>query len=392
LKPGGHLLAFGATRTYHRMTVAIEDAGFEIRDSIHWTYGSGFPKSLNVAIALDKQAGAMKHRGKRVSVAGNRNNGGEDIPNAFNVPQHQGITDAAREWSGWGTALKPSHEPIVVARKPLVGTVAGNVLEHGTGALNIDGCRVGSEGGTKGVSATVEREKHGKGSFSYGHDVVSLNAGRWPANTVLTHAAECGSTCVEGCPVAALDQQSGVSKSTPSKPTVRKADVSGETRSKSGAGMYAEGAKKSGHDHNDSGGASRFFTTTEWDPEWDVPFLYVAKPGKKERNAGLDGLPKGAGPETQNHDFRKKSGTRSSMSRANHHPTVKPVALMRHLIRLVTPPNGTVLDPFLGSGTTAVAAILEGYDWKGCEMTDDYLPIIKGRVKHALKKKGEPDA
>ena len=367
LKPGGHLLAFGGTRTYHRMACAIEDAGFEIRDSLHWTYGSGFPKSLNVAIAIDKQAGAMKHRGKRVSVAGNRNYGGEpDLPNASSVPEHKGITPEAQQWQGWGTALKPSHEPILVCRKPLAGTVAQNVLEWGTGALNIDGCRVGTDG-----------------------------AGRWPANTVLTHAAGCRATgetvsenweasgvqspasvalrggaathtpvegaigaatvplfaCVPGCPIAELDKQSGVSKSQGGR-IGKKAQTNVSIVP---AGKFEAGDPGFG----DTGGASRFFTTTEWDPTLDCPpFLYVAKPSKRERNAGVSG--------------------------GNTHPTLKPVALMRHLVRLVCPSGGVVLDPFLGSGTTAVAAILEGREVIGCEMTADYLPIIKGRIQHAL--------
>jgi site-specific DNA-methyltransferase (adenine-specific) len=258
LKPGGHLLAFGGTRTYHRMAVAIEDAGFEIRDSIHWVYGSGFPKSHNVSIGIDKQAGVMEHRGKaHYAYAHGTDFQSREMEAPKEMPPHEGITDAAKQWSGWGTALKPAHEPIVVARKPLEGTVAANVLAHNTGALNIDGCRVGGDGG------------------------------RWPANIIFDEAAG-----------AELDEQSGLE-------------------------------------------ASRFF--------------YCPKPGKKERNAGG----------------------------ANAHPTVKPIELMRYLCRLVTPPNGTVLDPFLGSGTTAVAAILEGFQWVGCEMTADYLPIIKGRVKWA---------
>jgi site-specific DNA-methyltransferase (adenine-specific) len=317
LKPGGHLLAFGGTRTYHRMTVAIEDAGFEVRDSIHWVYGSGFPKSLDVSKAIDKAAGAERE------VIGDKawNNSaanfvpGEDHSQRIQLPITAPATDAARQWDGWGTALKPAHEPIVVARKPLAGTVAANVLEYGTGALNIDGCRVAAPDGVpqfeqKGQQSVGVHGDGLHGSLSLG--VRDYSTGRWPANFVLTHAADCGDDCAPGCPVAALDEQSG-------------------------------------------DGASRFFTVTEWD---DAPFRYVAKPSRAERNAGTD---------------------------RNIHPTVKPLDLMRWLVRLVTPPGGVVLDLFAGSGTTLASAILEGFDCVGVEMTDDYLPLIEGRCTWAEK-------
>jgi site-specific DNA-methyltransferase (adenine-specific) len=371
LKPGGHLLAFGATRTYHRMTVAIEDAGFEIRDSLHWCYGSGFPKSLDVSKAIDKAAGAEREVvGTKKAVPGVAFI--SDGPAELNITAP--ATDAARQWSGWGTALKPAHEPIVVARKPLVGTVAGNVLAYGTGALNIDGCRVGSDGGT-----TKGNPPKGKSNGVYGDglngacDIVPLNAGRWPANLVFTHAADCAEACADGCPVAELDGQSGVSKSG--------------AAGKKGSSGFADGYDGDySVPYGDTGGASRFFTVTEWDPIADVaPFRYVAKPSKRERNAGLDGL-----PGKREADRAKADGVggdnprnRSNAAKVNHHPTVKPVALMRWLVRLVTPPGGTVLDPFAGSGTTLIAATLEGFDAIGIEMTDDYLPIIEGRVAWA---------
>ena len=386
LKPGGHLLAFGGTRTYHRMTVAIEDAGFEIRDSLHWLYGSGFPKSLDVSKAIDKAAGAERE------TIGNR---------PLTVP----ATDAARAWDGWGTALKPAHEPIVLARKPLVGTVAANVMAYGTGALNIDATRIGTDGGTRAVDFVKKPdgrlvrwdEQHRGGRNA----IAPIAAGRWPANLILTHSPDCQQTgtgtsrvvdkergrrpgwsglvdgpkgdpmpngptyddtpetweCAPQCPVAALNAQSG-NRPGGTFPTQRGSGVA----TGFGPGLPTEGGRRA---MGDSGGASRFFTTTEWDPQIDVPFLYVAKPSRKERNAGLDGT--------------------------NHHPTVKPVALIRHLIRLITPPGGTVLDPFLGSGTTAVAAILEGFDWIGCELTDDYLPIIEARTTWAEQNRPEPD-
>jgi site-specific DNA-methyltransferase (adenine-specific) len=372
LKPGGHLLAFGGTRTYHRMACAIEDAGFEIRDSLHWVYGSGFPKSLDVSKSIDKAAGAERPREEpqrraRASTAIAESGFGAD---GWAPQVKEAATPEAAAWSGWGTALKPAHEPIVVARKPLVGTVAGNVLAHGTGALNIDGCRVGSDGGT-----TKGNPPKGKSNGVYGDglngacDIVPLNAGRWPANLVFTHAADCAEACADGCPVAELDGQSGVSKSG--------------AAGKKGSSGFADGYDGDySVPYGDTGGASRFFTVTEWDPIADVaPFRYVAKPSKRERNAGLDGLPeKERGLPYQG--MQNMDGGRDRL-RQNHHPTVKPVALMRWLVRLVTPPGGTVLDPFAGSGTTLVAATLEGFDAIGIEMTDDYLPIINGRVAWA---------
>jgi DNA modification methylase len=322
LKPGGHLLAFGGTRTYHRMAVAIEDAGFEIRDSIHWVYGSGFPKSLDVSKAIDKAAGAERE------VTGPKPYTNQNIKNNHLHAGHENVreqtyfttpaTDAAKQWSGWGTALKPAHEPIVLARKPLNGTVAQNVQEHGTGAINIDGCRVGSEILPAQVAgqATI-------GTFERKHMITPERTGRWPANIIFDEAAG-----------AELDEQSDM-----------------ET--------------------------SRFF--------------YCPKPGKKERNAGLDKLKaKTAGEATDREDGSAglnspRAGAGRTGGSKNFHPTVKPVELMRYLCRLITPSGGTVLDPFLGSGTTAVAATLEGFQWVGCEMTADYLPIIKGRVQWAEK-------
>jgi hypothetical protein len=353
LKPGGHVLAFGGTRTYHRMACAIEDVGFEIRDSIHWLYGSGFPKSLNL--------------------------------------------DGERE--GWGTALKPAHEPIVVARKPLIGTVAANVMAHGTGALNIDGTRIGT---TDGQPAWTYPNGAGGSRFKFDpvpnrpDAVAAPPGGRWPANLALTHSPDCADDCVAGCPVAALNEQSGNRQSSPF-PTRQRI---GNNSSTFGTGTSTVNNAYTGGGYSDSGGASRFFGTSEWDPIADAtPFRYVAKPSRRERNAGLEGMPEGPTSAA----VRMKVVTRADWSdpdakryepktvAANHHPTVKPVALMRWLVRLVTPPGGTVLDPFLGSGTTAVAAILEGFEWIGCELTDDYLPIIHARTEWAEQNRPQPD-
>jgi site-specific DNA-methyltransferase (adenine-specific) len=322
LKPGGHLLAFGGTRTWHRLACAIEDAGFEVRDSIAWMYGSGFPKSLDVSKAIDKAAGAERQviDFKRTNVGmqgGNFTAGSEQA----DVPVTAPATDAAREWSGWGTALKPAHEPIVVARKPLVGTVAANVLEHGTGALNIDGCRVAGE--VPSVPQPVFGVASGVTDFGAGvgrnGEMSSAPNGRWPANVVLDEDQ-----------AAELNKQSGV-RSSPRPYTKSKAGwlpptvehVTNELQSV---------------EYGDSGGASRFF--------------YVAKAPARERP--------------------KVDGTA--------HPTVKPLTLMRWLCRLVTAPNGVILEPFAGSGTTVEAALLEGFRVIAIEREADYLPLIQARL------------
>ena len=338
LKPGGHLLAFGGTRTWHRLACAIEDAGFEVRDSIAWMYGSGFPKSLDVSKAIDKAAGAERDRVPYVGgiASGQGNYGGGGIVHKGTKVGPKPISDAAREWSGWGTALKPAHEPIVVARKPLVGTVAANVLEHGTGALNIDGCRIGTDGGRRGL---VEVPSSDDTVTAYGtglNGVMSAavpGLGRWPANVVLDEDQ-----------AAELDRQSGVSKSRKSL-RVQSGRVIGNG--------HTHGAFTSSQDNvggfDDSGGASRFF--------------YVAKAPARERP--------------------KVDGTA--------HPTVKPLTLMRWLCRLVTPPDGVILEPFAGSGTTVEAALLEGFRVVAIEREVDYLPLIQARLDRVAAQEPEDE-
>ena len=326
LKPGGHLLAFGGTRTWHRLAVAIEDAGFEIRDSIAWMYGSGFPKSLDVSKAIDKAAGAEREPGKPGPYSARRPRQHVEAVSAY----QDGVGDAgsalitapatpaAQQWQGWGTALKPAFEPIVVARKPLIGTVAENVLAHGTGALNIDGCRIGTE-----LIVSRGGIASGSGNFVGGPNIdrtPTTSTGRWPANVILDESQ-----------AAELDKQSGVSTSVgiaqfkPRK--VYNADADGYDITGSEIG------------YGDTGGASRFF--------------YCAKANKKER-PNVDGVA---------------------------HPTVKPLKLMEYLCRLVTPPGGTILEPFAGSGTTIEAALNEGFNVIGIEMTDEYLPLIMARIE-----------
>ena len=357
LKPGGHLLSFGGTRTYHRVAVAIEDAGFELRDSIAWLYGSGFPKSLDVSKAIDKAAGAEREviatRTLKDIRGGNYNGSQPTMEHNYTAL----ATDDAKQWQGWGTALKPAFEPVIVARKAIEGTVANNVLKWGTGGLNIDGSRISADM-TEFYSKTGN-PRSGKGhlrsygaSGEFGGDGANPPSanGRWPANIILDpYTAEL------------LDEQSGQTKSGNIKPH---ASNNSSTIYGNGSGFQPD---ITGSHIGDSGGASRFF--------------YVAKASKRDRNEGLQEL-------EAKQVFGDEGGTYQGLSNSNKpsnnfHPTVKPTSLMEYLIKLVTPPNGTVLDPFTGSGSTGKAAILQGFDFIGIEMTEEYLPIIEGRLKHA---------
>ena len=357
LKPGGHLLAFGGTRTWHRLAVAIEDAGFEIRDNIAWLYGSGFPKSHNISKAIDKAAGTLKVVGK--GHAGKTALGQSSGYNHTNNPHEYDLTEPnspdAKAWDGWGTALKPAHEPIVVARKPVIGTVAQNVLEHGVGGLNIDATRIQGEiqsvpQPTLGVK---ERIVYGFGTGEGRNGEMSNNTqGRWPANIILDEYT-----------AQLLDEQSGLVKGA--------VGMKKHTNFTFHIGEH-EGQRFT-QGKSDIGGASRFF--------------YVAKASKKDRNEGLDEL-----PEVRHADRNATDGVggdnprnRTNQAKQNFHPTVKPTALMQYLIRLVTPANGVVLDPFAGSGSTGKAAILENKHFIGIELTAEYLPIIEGRLTHAYE-------
>ena len=360
LKPGGHLLAFAGTRTQHRMAVRIEDAGFEIRDMIAWVYGSGFPKSLDVSKAIDKAAGAEVKVGTAFKVAGEyggRNlRNGESPGEAREALRHAPATDAAKQWHGWGTALKPALEPITVARKPLIGTVAENVLRYGTGGLNIDGCRVGTED----MSAQFDREWNQDGTFGNGKRASQgkqCPPGRWPANLIHDGSDE----------VMALFPQTMPSPSA-DRPIVRgerTAPIYGEQTN--AAGTVGDG-------FGDSGSAARFF--------------YCAKASKRDRDEGCDGL------EAQNNMRvnapRISEDAKHATQLRNHHPTVKPTELMRYLCRLVTPPGGTVLDPFMGSGSTGKAAVLEGFRFIGIEREAEYVRIASARIEHAHNQQNHP--
>lgn len=282
LRPGGHLVTFGGTRTAHRLACGLEDAGLEIRDTIDWIYAQGFPKSLNVANAIRK---------------------------AFRGTP---LAERALDWEGWGTALKPSHEPILIARKPFHGTVAANVVEYQTGGLHIDAARTGT------------RE--------------AADEGRWPANTAFTHASGCtdDGSCLIGCPIAELVDQTGTHRSG-ANPTRRHAD-----NVRVVYGRFAGDEECHPARGPETGTADRYFPVFRYEPK--------ASPSERPRLPGIV------------------------------HPTVKPLQLMRWLVRLVAPPGGTVLDPFAGTGTTLHACLLEGVESIGIEKNPAYLELCKKRL------------
>ncbi len=361
LKPGGHLLSFFGTRTYHRGVVQIEDAGFEIRDSLIWMYGTGFPKSLNVGKAIDDAAGAeRKVVGTRYTAKGNGGTGDDMLAKVSRrnvVDVTAPATPEAARWEGFGTALKPAHEPIVLARKPLTGTVAANVLEHGTGALNIDGCRIEgaprtthARGNVKGSNAgQIHNYGLGEGYESAGHE------GRWPANV-----------CLDEESARLLDEMSGELHARGN----RTAKTFVDPPQSIALGKF-RASFESGH-AGDSGGASRFF--------------YTAKAPREERDAGLELLdPSSGGEATGRKDGSAglkspRAGAGRNGGARNTHPTVKPVDLMRWLVRLVTPPGGIVLDPFAGSASTGVACLHEGLRFLGIERDAEYFRMAKERL------------
>jgi len=315
LKPGGHLLAFSGSRTYHRMTVAIEDAGFQIRDQIMWIYGSGFPKSLNIAKAFDKAEGLLEHEGAGMIADGSPTMSMYPAikPSEYISPEPLGLL--AQQWAGWGTALKPAHEPIVLARKPLIGTVAANVLEFGTGGLNIDGSRVGSKRDSEQTQGSYNGSEVAIVGQRQGGKIYPETLGRFPANLI--------------------------------------------------------------HDGSDEVGELL------GDP---ARFLYCAKASKRDRNEGLDGLPlKPGGSNAKEYTADVAKGLDRNRPVANHHPTVKPTDLMRYLVKLITPPNGIVLDPFTGSGSTGKGAVIEGFNFIGIELDPDYVAIATARIQHQLE-------
>lgn len=312
------MLCFGGSRTFHRIAVAIEDAGFELRDTVMWVYGSGFPKSHDVSKAIDKEAGATRMEGYSRP---------EYVARSNKLPQRESqvicgdkgvytlpATDAAKQWQGWGTALKPAFEPIILARKPLEGTVANNVLKYGTGAINIDGCRVAHNEECKMMApsqANIANPSEKCKQAGRREATLELKpAGRWPANFI--------------------------------------------------------------HDGSEE--------VLELMPNDSARFYYSPKASKKDRDEGCEGLEE----KQYSHDGREttieNAYQRNNSKAHNHHPTVKPTSLMRYLCKLITPPNGTILDPFMGSGSTGKAAMLEGFNFVGIEREQEYVEIAEARI------------
>jgi len=359
LKPGAFLLAFGGTRTWHRLACAIEDAGFELRGTIMWLYGQGFPKSYDVAQSVEKiQTLGCSRRPDRDlgGLSRDRFSGREEGTLIANTGGKLPLTtDAARQWQGWGTALKPAWEPILVARKPLCGTVAENVLAHGCGGINVDGCRIEAFGGLTGGGRCVGQSPMPMNKASGINEDRPRSSehplGRWPANICLDEEA-----------AAMLDEQSGERRGC--------ASASRPTGGQCENAMFAPGSAALREWYGDIGGASRFF--------------YCAKASRAEREAGLDNV------ERAQRDEGRKDGNpggdnprNRGLSRVhNHHPTVKPLALMRWLVRLVTPPGGIVLDPFCGSGTTGCACAVEGFNFVGIDQDAGYCEIARRRIEY----------
>jgi DNA modification methylase len=456
IKPGGHLIAFSGSRTYHRMAVAIEDAGFEIRDQIMWVYGSGFPKSHNVSKGIDKSDAVEIRRqrdlkftewmrstgitGKQINDLTESNMGNHyltdkeqpavataemfnklrpflpEVPEwveqmvrertieseNFKKREVVGVqknamagwsmdgttqfadrdittpaTPAAKQWDGWGTALKPAHEPMVLARKPLIGTVANNVLTHGTGGLNIDGSRVVAEGenfdnlksrpiGKLNTRRNDETDEEFDVRVNESPEQLAALAklkelGRWPANFIYDGSDEV---------VALFPNSNGAGGSTPNVKVTGYGDGIGN-----GTTIYTPNDRK--EFNSGSGSAARFF--------------YCAKASKRDRNEGLDGF-----EAKRDHDGRADGGVggdnprnRTNNAKLNHHPTVKPTTLMQYLVRLVTPPSGIVLDPFMGSGSTGKACAYEGFDFIGIDQSAEYVAIAQARIDFAVADKSD---
>lgn len=374
LKPGAHGLVWAIPRTSHWTASALELAGFEIRDVVTHLFGTGFPKSLDISKAIDKAAGVereitgykkLNERDKIAytpSSASHFGNKDENQARAITAP----ATDAAKQWQGWGTALKPASEHWILVRKPLAEkTVAANVMKFGVGGINVDACRIGVE--------LVESGRAGRQQNAYGVMEVGMKpigfepkVGRFPANLVLSHNDDCDETCSEGCAVAMLDAQSGL-KCGAAAPVKRK--LVPETTSKNHALPKFYVGDDGVSFRNETGGASRFF--------------YCAKASKSDREAGLEHLPEfdaSIGDDRPSGQSMQRLDGRSARKARNTHPTVKSTKLMSYLIKLVTPPNGTVLDPFTGSGSTGVAAVKDGFSFIGVEQDPAYVQIAEKRI------------
>lgn len=411
LKPGGYLVSFAGARTYHRMAVAVEDAGFEVRDMLEWLYGSGMPHGMDVALAMSKAERGFRQGGvdptspNHGKYKGGISNGrvtgsGFGAPGQYmkeaGVADTRGYTTSASPWAGWNSSLKPSHEPIILARKTLSEkTLVDNILRWGTGAINVDASRIDGVPWKAHKATGLASTKF----FTVGEakviDKVPHNLGRYPSNLLLSHSPFCHPVgtkkvkarvinrfddgakpfghgaghpyttesmgdehgeetlgvwqCSLDCPVALLDQQSGDRKAG--------GKVKGTEPSHTGQnGVYGTYGRVENQPYEDSGGASRFFNVLEWEDAEIEGFLYSAKAAGKERNAGL--------------------------ADRNPHATVKPIRLMEWLIQLVTQPGGVILDPFLGSGTTGCAATRLGFNFIGIEQDQEYVEIAQQRIAY----------
>ena len=360
-KPGAFLLAFGSTRTFHRLACAIEDAGWEVRDCIMWVYGSGMPKNLDVSKAIDKADGAKrdeigkaadfardgrKRKTDKSHVKPHQEQGGHGYKDRWSASVTVPKTEDTKKWNGWGTSLKPAWEPIVVVRKPLDGTVVENVRKHGTGAINIDDCRIETKenlsGGAYAQKGTGRADGWGfKRTGEAGE--YKQPKGRWPANVIHDGSPE-------------VVEQFDKAGNRPSCNST--SDAKPESKYRPGQGNYQrQGPIYPG----DNGSAARFF--------------YCAKASRADRNEGLDD----PGPQFKHGSTMRK--IENTETKGNNHPTVKPTTLMKYLCRLVTPEGGIVLDPFMGSGSTGKAAMAEGFGFVGIEKEAEYVEIAKKRVR-----------
>jgi site-specific DNA-methyltransferase (adenine-specific) len=379
LKPGGHMLAFGGSRTFHRMCSAIEDVGFDLRDVLMWGYISGFPKSLDISKQLDKKAGHWRGRAGAVTIQWQPSKGTEYERTDKGEP----ITAAAAvaAWDGWGTALKPAYEPICLARKPLEGTVAQNVLKWGVGGINIGGCRIGDEVRRNPPAHNKPGDVYGLG-IGGGEGDGTTAVGRWPSNVILSHHEECVLT-----------------GQVEDEHTMRVGERLGDDSRGLKFGMGKQATTTTTRDVYECHEGCPTSLVEQQCPGVTKSF-FCPKPSRAEKELGLDHLPGKSGAEITGREEgsagiqnpRAGAGSRAGNIK-NTHSTVKPVALMRYLCRLITPPGGTVLDIFAGSGTTGVAAIAEGFSFVGVEMGGDdgsHMPILLGRIRHALGLPPEP--
>ena len=367
LKPGGYLLSFGSSRTYHRMAVKVEDAGFEIRDQIMWVYGSGFPKSHNVGLSIDKLLG-HPDRGHRIATASRTHPDGTFEPNGEKLLPYETKSEEAKPFEGFGTALKPAHEPIVMARKPFKGSVAKNVLKWSTGGINISDCRIEFEETKNPATNPLYRQENDykmpkKGEESNG--VVSFTSsknkisplGRFPANIIFDEEAG-----------ILLDEQSGITKSSKRSSKYNKKTEHTNTYTP------IKSDYRDDNTYADNGGASRFF--------------YCPKPSRKEKDEGLIIESVSVKGRDVGQDERNVPFKLTTSKRKNIHTTVKPIKLIQYLIRLVTPIGGITIDPFFGSGTSGKSALKEDNDYKfiGIEKEKEYFDISVERCQYEYNK------